>query len=152
MPNIAHRRPVCRIIGPWNSNQVTLPSSNVERSAAFYRRLGFTQIVSTLPRYARFECENGATFSLHAFDTVLPSQTVVYFECDDLDATYERLRKLGNPNSTRHPRTKSGCGERLTCRIRTAISSACITQGIHADFRPGACPTIRPDFERKDRI
>ncbi len=78
-----------------NLNQVTLPATNVERSADFYRRLGFTQIVSALPRYARFECQNGATFSLHAFDTVLPSQTVVYFECDDLDATYERLCKLG---------------------------------------------------------
>ena len=56
-----------------NLNQVTLPATNVERSADFYRRLGFTQIVSALPRYARFECQNGATFSLHAFDTVLSS-------------------------------------------------------------------------------
>jgi catechol 2,3-dioxygenase-like lactoylglutathione lyase family enzyme len=78
-----------------NLNQVTLPSSDVERSAAFYRRLGFTQIVSALPRYARFECQEGATFSLHAFERVAPSQTVVYFECDDVDATYKRLRKLG---------------------------------------------------------
>jgi catechol 2,3-dioxygenase-like lactoylglutathione lyase family enzyme len=78
-----------------NLNQVTLPASNVERSAEFYRRMGFTQIVSALPRYARFECENGATFSLHAFDSVVPSQTVVYFECDDLDSVYERLSKLG---------------------------------------------------------
>jgi predicted enzyme related to lactoylglutathione lyase len=92
---IARRDPVCRIIGVMNLNQVTLPATDVERSADFYRRLGFTQIVSALPRYARFECQNGATFSLHAFDTVLPSQTVVYFECDDLDATYERLCKLG---------------------------------------------------------
>jgi predicted enzyme related to lactoylglutathione lyase len=85
----------CWIIAAMNLNQVTLPATNVERSAEFYRRLGFTQIVSALPRYARFECQNGATFSLHAFDTVLPAQTVVYFECDDLDATYGRLCKLG---------------------------------------------------------
>jgi catechol 2,3-dioxygenase-like lactoylglutathione lyase family enzyme len=79
-----------------NLNQVTLPASNVERSAEFYRRLGFTQIVSSPPRYARFECKDGgATFSLHLFDPVKPSQTVVYFECDDLDATYKRLRALG---------------------------------------------------------
>jgi catechol 2,3-dioxygenase-like lactoylglutathione lyase family enzyme len=79
-----------------NLNQVTLPASNVERSAEFYRRLGFTQIVSSPPRYARFECKDGgATFSLHLFDPVQPSQTVVYFECDDLDATYKRLRALG---------------------------------------------------------
>ena len=92
---IARLGSVWPIMAVMNLNQVTLPATNVERSAEFYRRLGFTQIVSSLPRYARFECQNGATFSLHAFDTVLPSQTVVYFECDDLDATYERLCKLG---------------------------------------------------------
>lgn len=79
-----------------NLNQVTLPSTNVERSAEFYRRLGFTQIVSSLPRYARFECKDGgSTFSLHHFDSVNPQQAVIYFECDDLDATYERLRGIG---------------------------------------------------------
>jgi catechol 2,3-dioxygenase-like lactoylglutathione lyase family enzyme len=78
-----------------NLNQVTLPSTDVERSAAFYRLLGFTLIVSALPRYARFECANGATFSLHAFKSLTPSHTVVYFECDDVDATYQRLRGLG---------------------------------------------------------
>ena len=79
-----------------NLNQVTLPCTNVERAAEFYRRLGFTQIVSSLPRYARFECEDGgSTFSLHHFDAVNPQQTVIYFECDDLDATYEELRAIG---------------------------------------------------------
>jgi catechol 2,3-dioxygenase-like lactoylglutathione lyase family enzyme len=78
-----------------NLNQVTLPVTDVEKSAEFYRRLGFTQIVSAPPRYARFECQEGATFSLHVFERVTPSQTVVYFECDDLDATYARLCKLG---------------------------------------------------------
>lgn len=78
-----------------NLNQVTLPATDVERSAEFYRRLGFTQIVSALPRYARFECPNGATFSLHAFASLTPSQWVVYFECDDVDATYQRLLALG---------------------------------------------------------
>ena len=49
-----------------NLNQVTLPTRDVERSADFYRRLGFTQIVGSLPHYARFECRvGGATFSLH---------------------------------------------------------------------------------------
>jgi catechol 2,3-dioxygenase-like lactoylglutathione lyase family enzyme len=78
-----------------NLNQVTLPATDVDRSAEFYRRLGFTQIVSSLPRYARFECPDGATFSLHAFKSLTPSQTVVYFECDDVDATYQRLLALG---------------------------------------------------------
>ena len=78
-----------------NLNQVTLPATDVERSSEFYRRLGFTQIVSALPRYARFECQDGSTFSLHAFSNVVPSQTVVFFECEDLDATYKQLRANG---------------------------------------------------------
>jgi catechol 2,3-dioxygenase-like lactoylglutathione lyase family enzyme len=78
-----------------NLNQVTLPATDVERSAEFYRRLGFTQIVSALPRYARFECQDGSTFSLHAFSNVVPSQTVVYFECEDLDATCKELHAKG---------------------------------------------------------
>jgi catechol 2,3-dioxygenase-like lactoylglutathione lyase family enzyme len=77
-------------------NQVTLASSDVEKSADFYRRLGFRQIVTALPRYVRFECEEGgATFSLHAVESHCESQTTIYFECDDLDATYEKLRGRG---------------------------------------------------------
>ena len=82
-----------------NLNQVTLPSTDVERSAEFYRRLGFVQIVASLPRYARFECRMGATFSLHKTEPPLPSpspsQTIVYFECENLDATYEELAARG---------------------------------------------------------
>ena len=49
-----------------NLNQVTLPATDVELSSAFYRKMGFTQIVRSHPRYARFECPEGdATFSLH---------------------------------------------------------------------------------------
>ncbi len=79
-----------------NLNQVTLPSKDVERSAAFYRLLGFTQIVSDLPHYARFECKaGGATFSLHEATSPVTSGIIVYFECDDLDAEYQRLRAVG---------------------------------------------------------
>ena len=79
-----------------NLNQVTLPSNSVERSAAFYRLLGFRQIVSDLPHYARFECnDGGATFSLHEATSPITSGIIVYFECDDLDAEYQRLRALG---------------------------------------------------------
>ena len=77
-------------------NQVTLPSKDVERSAAFYRLLGFRQIVSSPPHYARFECSDGdATFSLHQTGPPAASQVIVYFECDELDAEYQRLRALG---------------------------------------------------------
>jgi catechol 2,3-dioxygenase-like lactoylglutathione lyase family enzyme len=79
-----------------NLNQVTLPSRDVERSAEFYRRLGFSQIVSSLPRYARFECpDGGATFSLHQVDSPPLTETIIYFECDNLDAVYDELKKQG---------------------------------------------------------
>jgi GNAT superfamily N-acetyltransferase/catechol 2,3-dioxygenase-like lactoylglutathione lyase family enzyme len=79
-----------------NLNQVTLPAKNVERSAEFYRRLGFAQIVSNLPHYARFECrDGGATFSLHQVTAPTTPEAIIYFECDDLDATYDRLRAQG---------------------------------------------------------
>ena len=80
-----------------NLNQVTLPSTNVDRSAAFYRTLGFTQIVSSLPTYARFECPTGgSTFSLHQVEMEPQgSGVVVYFECDDVDEAFRRLEDLG---------------------------------------------------------
>lgn len=80
-----------------NLNQVTLPTLDLERSAAFYRALGFVQIVASPPRYARFECpDGGATFSLHLV-TAAPagSGVVVHFECPDLDERCEALRKQG---------------------------------------------------------
>ncbi|MFN2332951.1 MAG: VOC family protein [Wenzhouxiangellaceae bacterium] len=45
-------------------NQVTLPVRNMDNATAYYRKLGFIQIVDT-PHYARFECPEGdSTFSL----------------------------------------------------------------------------------------
>ena len=79
-----------------NLDQVTLPAKDVARSAEFYRRLGFTQIVGNLPQYARFECPDGdATFSLHQVDSPPKSETIIYFECQNLDAVYEELRARG---------------------------------------------------------
>jgi catechol 2,3-dioxygenase-like lactoylglutathione lyase family enzyme len=80
-----------------NLNQVTLPASDVARSAAFYRVMGFRQIVEDLPAYARFECPvGGATFSLHQVPEVMRgSGVIVYFECDDVDGTVARLRDAG---------------------------------------------------------
>jgi catechol 2,3-dioxygenase-like lactoylglutathione lyase family enzyme len=78
-------------------NQVTLPATDVARSAAFYRALGFTQIVSSLPSYARFECPvGGSTLSLHQVVSVPPdSGVIVYFECADLDGTCRELAARG---------------------------------------------------------
>jgi catechol 2,3-dioxygenase-like lactoylglutathione lyase family enzyme len=80
-----------------NLNQVTLPAMDIERSAAFYRDMGFTQIVSSPPRYARFECPEGdATFSIHLVDNPSPDTgVVVYFECADLDGRVKHLRDKG---------------------------------------------------------
>jgi GNAT superfamily N-acetyltransferase len=80
-----------------NLNQVTVPSTDVARAAAFYRRLGLRQIVEDLPGYARFECPiGGATFSIHRVEEHAPSpHLVVYFECDDLDGVVARLRAAG---------------------------------------------------------
>lgn len=80
-----------------NLNQVTLPSTDLARSVAFYATLGFRKIVDAQPRYARFECARGdSTFSLHRVAQVAPdSGFVVYFECDDVDAEVARLQRLG---------------------------------------------------------
>ena len=80
-----------------NLNQVTLPVTGFDRSVAFYRDMGFTLIVHSPPRYARFECPDGdSTFSIHTVDhPVNTSGVVVYFECSDLDARVERLLAAG---------------------------------------------------------
>lgn len=79
-----------------NLNQVTLPTTDFDRSVAFYRGMGFELIVHSPPRYARFGCpDDGATFSLHSVAATTPAQVVVYFECTDLDARVERLRAAG---------------------------------------------------------
>ena len=78
-------------------NQITVPSSDLEKAVAFYERLGLRLIVSALPHYARFECPNGnSTFSLHQSDQ-LPSDNgiVVYFECDNLDEHVASLVQKG---------------------------------------------------------
>lgn len=75
-------------------NQVTIPCSDYEASVAFYRVLGLTQIVDSPPRYARFETSSGTTLSIHLGDTA-ESDTVIYFEVDDVDATVAALQERG---------------------------------------------------------
>ena len=79
-----------------NLNQVTVATTDVARSIAFYLQLGLKLIVRNLPSYARFECPQGqSTFSVELVEQVSPSQTVVYFECAELDDTVRRLQQLG---------------------------------------------------------
>lgn len=79
-----------------NLNQVTLAVADVSRAIAFYQRLGLQLIVQDLPDYARFVCPAGSsTFSLSRVDQVRPSQSLIYFECDDLDRQVEQLQAQG---------------------------------------------------------
>ena len=95
--NVHRRTVVVPAQGLMILNQVTLPSRDVARGSAFYRLLGLVQIVDALPRYARFEIPDGlATLSLELVEEP-PSgpRPVIYFECEDLDATVEALRARG---------------------------------------------------------
>ena len=75
-------------------NQVTVPATDLERSTAFYRTLGFTLIVKN-DRYARFEIGDGAaTFSLHLGEAA-GNGPQLYFECDDLDVRVAELKAKG---------------------------------------------------------
>ena len=80
-----------------NLNQVTVPTLDVERSIAFYQKLGLQLIVKS-PHYARFECPDGqkSSFSLHLTD-MLPSGggISVYFECQQLDDHVKALQAKG---------------------------------------------------------
>ncbi len=76
-----------------NLNQITVPAINVEKSIAFYKKLGLHLIVEALPHYARFECPKGnATFSIHQVEKLPKGEGVyVYFETEILDQEVERL-------------------------------------------------------------
>ncbi|MBT8131221.1 MAG: VOC family protein [Gammaproteobacteria bacterium] len=76
-------------------NQLTLPTADLQRAVQFYQALGLHQIVAT-DHYARFELPHGdATLSLHKVEQVRPSQTLVYFECEQLDDQVRQLQKAG---------------------------------------------------------
>lgn len=67
-----------------NLNQVTLTSSDLHQTKAFYLKLGFELIVDT-PHYLRFACTEGhSTFSFTYANQVLNSSTI-YFEHETLD-------------------------------------------------------------------
>ena len=73
-------------------NQVTVGAVDLERSVTFYETLGFSLIVKN-DHYLRFECPSGdATFSVEQVTSVSRDEEItLYFECDDLDATYRDL-------------------------------------------------------------
>ena len=77
-------------------DQVTVGSTDLDRSEAFYRTLGLTLIVKD-GHYLRFECpDGGSTFSVEVVDDIPDAEQVtVYFESDRLDDEYERMRAAG---------------------------------------------------------
>lgn len=78
-----------------NLNQITLPVVDMELACAFYRKMGFLQIVDT-PHYARFKSiEGDATFSLSPGDEGVPSGTTIYFEHERLDDLVAELISKG---------------------------------------------------------
>lgn len=78
-----------------NLNQVTLPARDMTVATAFYRKIGFLQIVDT-PHYARFSCPEGdSTFSLSLTSEVSNNGAVIYFEHQALDDLVELLEAKG---------------------------------------------------------
>jgi catechol 2,3-dioxygenase-like lactoylglutathione lyase family enzyme len=80
-----------------NLNQITIPSSDLEKSIPYYEKLGLKLIVKALPHYARFECPDGdATFSIHQTEKLPTGDGIyVYFECADLDKYVDELLSKG---------------------------------------------------------
>jgi catechol 2,3-dioxygenase-like lactoylglutathione lyase family enzyme len=83
-----------------NLNHVTLCISDLDRSVAFYRNLGLTQIVADSD-YARFACPDGdSTLSLHCHPGSGPvegaaSVISVHFETDRVDEVVAELVQKG---------------------------------------------------------
>lgn len=78
-----------------NLNQITLPVNDMDLASAFYRKLGFTQIVDT-PHYARFECPAGnSSFSLSLERENFSNGAVIYFEHEALDEWVRQLKSAG---------------------------------------------------------
>jgi catechol 2,3-dioxygenase-like lactoylglutathione lyase family enzyme len=76
-------------------NQVTVHVTDIPRAVDFYRRLGLEPVVLD-GHYARFLCpDGGSTFSIEWAATVTPGDTMVYFECEDLDGRVVALKALG---------------------------------------------------------
>jgi len=77
-----------------NLNQITLPVNNMKLATDFYIVLGFLLIVDT-PHYARFECPNGATFSLSLNEESFSNGAIIYFEDENLDNWVKALISKG---------------------------------------------------------
>ena len=76
-------------------NQVTVQSINIIESIEFYKGLGLILIVED-EHYARFELPNGnSTLSVHHTTESKLSNTVIYFEVNDVVKTVSKLKAQG---------------------------------------------------------
>ena len=79
-------------------NHVTLRVADLDRSVAFYKLLGLTQIVAS-DDYARFVCPEGdSTLSLESRGDLPPtvaSAISLHFEAEGLDALVSDLKHRG---------------------------------------------------------
>lgn len=84
-------------INALDLNQITLPTTQMENTAAFYQLLGCVLIVDSIPRYCRFKAPAGnTTFSLHRSETPpTPPGMVLYFECENLEEQVALLESKG---------------------------------------------------------
>lgn len=79
-----------------NLNQIAIPSLDLTKSILFYQKIGLKLIVHTSNDYARFECKNGATFSLHKVNSLPKGDGIwIYFEIDNLDEYVLELQQKG---------------------------------------------------------
>lgn len=80
-----------------NLNQVIIYCEKTVETVEFFKKLGLTLIVDSLPRYARLECPDGeSTLSVqHEKKAVVTNNVVLYFECNELDGEVERLKSIG---------------------------------------------------------
>jgi catechol 2,3-dioxygenase-like lactoylglutathione lyase family enzyme len=79
-------------------NHLTLPVTDVERSAGFYARLGLIQIVANYPTYARFVAPEGdVTLSLHLAEEAPAGEAgaSIHFEVEDVDIAVRSLVETG---------------------------------------------------------
>ena len=78
-------------------NHVTLAVEDVEHSAAFYVRLGLTQIVASYPAYARLVSPEGdTTLSLHHAEGASHEEGAsIHFEVEDVDRVVGELKASG---------------------------------------------------------
>lgn len=120
-----------------NLNQITIHISNLERSIAFYEKLGLLLIVNSPDNgYARFECpDGGSTFSVHEAKEFSPKGASIYFEVEDVDAVVDALKEKGVAFET-EPTDKPHLWREAWCRDPDGYRIGIYNAGENRRFPP----------------